>query len=348
MREHRQIYKATLPGNVPGCVAVGVIAMPTDHTQKLGLGFPVAFVDMPASPALAAGITGINDYNRNSGALGFVLYKTSKLAEAPVMQSVALLFSGLNLRSDMRQIFERNTEAGAFSSGNDCFGNTVILMLLKPLLLATHLAKAAFCCSSAYALQCRTAFGVMFTFRFNSSTGVLVAETISCNVDDAEINTKNSFSSEQFRVVKITNSSEIPLPPHIHKVNFTFSMFKQFALVVSTSIRNLFASRQYPKRNNIISTESENAVIVRLRRMLAESSHGFLVNLIRIGDFGNAAHCYLRCYLKLSAKVMIAKFMEIILAEYLSLKSTFGKPIASIITTHKCIHKHLFLLWSWL
>ena len=209
----------------------------------------------------------------------------------------------------------------------------MILMLLKPLLLAAHLAKAAFCCSSAYTLQCRTAFGVMFPFRFNSSTGVLVAETVSRNVDNAEINTKNSFRREQFRVVEVTYYREIPLAAYQHQVNLALAMFKQFALVVAAIVRNLFSSRQYPKRNNIISAESNNSVIVRLRCMFAKSTLNFLVNFVRIRDFCNTAYRYLSGNLKLGTKVVIAKFVQVILSECLSIKSAFGKPVAGFVAT---------------
>jgi hypothetical protein len=45
---------------------------------------------------------------------------------------------------------------------------------------------------------------------------------------------------------------------------------------------------------------------------------------------------------------VIAKFVEVILAEYLGLKSALGKPITSLVATLKRIPEPLFLLWSWL
>ncbi len=348
MREHRQIYKATLPGDIPGCVVVGVGTMPAGDTQKLGLGFPVTLINMPTLTALPAGIARVDNRNRNSGSLGFVSHKIPKLTEGPVMQSVPLLFSGLNLRPDMRQIFERDTKTGAFSSGNDCFGNTVILVLLKPLLLAAHLAKSVFCCSSAYALQCCSAFGVSLPVRFNLRAGVLVAHAVGGNVDHAQINAQHAAWSQQLGVVEVAHASQIPLAAHKHQVNFAFAMLQQFALVIAASVGNLVASGKQPDRDNIIRTEAKDAVIVRLGRMLAESTRRFLVNLVAVGYLGYAAYRYLRCYFKLGAEFVVAKFVEVVLSKNFSFPRLTGKPITGFVATLKRIPEHLFLLFGWL
>lgn len=348
MREHRQIYKATLPGNVPGCVVVGVRTMPAGDTQKLGLGFPVALVDMPAFSASSAGVTWIDNRNGNSGSLGFVLDKVSKLAEAPVVQSVALLFSGLDLRTDMRQIFESNTQAGAFSSGNDCFGNTVVLVLLKPLLLAAHLAKAALCCSGACTLQCCSAFGVSLPVRFNLRAGVLVAHAVGGNADDSEIHTKHTIRGKQLGVVEVTNSREIPLAAHEHQVNFALSVFEKFALVIAASAGDFLAPGHKPDRHNIIRTKAKDAVIVWLCGMFAESALCLLVNLVRIRDLGNATYSYLSRYLKLGAKFVVTKFVQIVLPENLGFPSLTRKPITGFVAALKRSLQHLLLLFGWL
>jgi len=345
MREHRQIYKATHRGNVPRCVEIGVVAMPANLTQKLGLGFPVALVDMPAFAALPRSIARVNNRDRNSGLLGFVLDKGAKLAEAPIMQSVALLFSGLNRLADMRQIFERNTEAGAFSSGNDCFGNTVILVLLKPFLLAAHLAKTALCCSGAYALQCCSALRISLPVRFNRRAGVLVAEAIGGNVNHAQINPEYSAGRKQLRIVKVAHGGEIPLAAHQHQINLTLAMFKQFALVVAASIGNLVAPGHQPDRNSIVGAKAKDAVIVRLRGMFAESALRFLVNFVSIRNLCDAAHCDLSGYFKLGSKVVIAKFVKIVLPKNFSFPSLCGKPVASIVASLKRGEKQGFLIF---
>jgi hypothetical protein len=144
MREHRTSYKNVAPsGDIASSVMVCVITVPASHTQKLGLGFPVALGDMAASRTLPAGIAWIDNRNRDACALGLVHDEGPKLGEAPIVQTVPLLFLGLNLSSDMRQIFQRDSETGAFSSGDDAFGNAMVFVFLEPFLLAAHGTKAA-------------------------------------------------------------------------------------------------------------------------------------------------------------------------------------------------------------
>ena len=73
MRENRQRYRSTLPGNIPGGVLVCVCNVSADETPKLSLGLAVALVDCPALAASLAGVGGIDGEHRNARALCLVL-----------------------------------------------------------------------------------------------------------------------------------------------------------------------------------------------------------------------------------------------------------------------------------
>ena len=107
--------------DVAGSIQVGIATMSADLTPELRLGFSVGFRDIPAFLASSACVARVNCFDHQSSAFCFVLYKIAKLAETPIVQPVPLLFIGLNTAADMRQIFERDTHAVAFSSGNDSF-----------------------------------------------------------------------------------------------------------------------------------------------------------------------------------------------------------------------------------
>ena len=320
--------------------------MPTGKTQKLGLGFPVALVDVPAFSTSTAGIAGVDNRDRNSGLLGFVLDKGAKLAEAPIVQSVALLFSGLNGFSNVRKVFHRNRQTGAFSSGNDCLADAVILVLLKPLLPAAHLAKTLLCSPRSYALQRRPTFGIVPALGFDRRTGILVARAVGGYVNHAEVNTQHAIWREEFRVVEVAHSGEIPLSAHEHEIDFTLSMLEQFALMVAANVGNLIAPSQKPDGNNIFGAKTKDAVIVRLRGMFSERALYFLVNLVRVGNFCNAAYRDLRGDFKLGAQFVITKFMKVVLPKDLGFPRFAGQPVTSLVATLKRGAQRCLLIFS--
>lgn len=108
MREHRLCYDS--PARyVSGGVLICVCFVPAAQTPEHGLGFSVALVDMPAFRAFPAGVSRVDSYNRDASLLGFVLDKSSKLAEAPIVQTFPLLFVGLTAGADVREVFQHDT-----------------------------------------------------------------------------------------------------------------------------------------------------------------------------------------------------------------------------------------------
>ncbi len=344
MREHRLNY-CSPAGNVPRCVMVCVTAMPAFHTQELGLCLSVLLADMPTSRTFPAGIARVNNRNRNACALGFIFHKATKLRKAPVMQPLPLLLAGLSPFSDMREVFQRDTETGAFSSGNDCLRDAVVLVFLEPLLFAAHFAKAAFCCFGADALQDCAPFGVAFTVLLDRRAGVLVSLAISCDVHNPEIDTKHPVRREQSGVVKVADASQVPFATHEHQVNLTLSMFEQSALMLTTNKGDFLAPVQQPNRDFVVGNESENPVIVGLGRMFAESALRFLVDLVAVRDLRNTAHGDLSRNLEFGTKLVVSRFVQVILAKYLLLKSKRGKPIACLVATLKRQAQGALLLW---
>ena len=343
MREHRTSYCAP-SGDIASSVMVCVVAVPAYHTLKNRLGFPVFLGDMPARHALPAGVARIDNRNGNAGLLGLIFDKGAKLAKTPIVQTVPLLFSGLNLDPDMRQIFQRDTQTGAFSSGNDALGNAMILMLLKACLLAADGAQAALGRPGASALQGGAALGVALARRLHLVARVLPAQAVSGNVDDAEIDAKDAVRRQQGRVVKVAHDGQIPLAAHEHQIHFAFAVLQQLTLVFTANVSDFCASLQQPDRHDIAIGKAENPVVVRLRRMFAKSTLRFLVDFVRIRHFGNATHRHLRAYFKFGAQLVITKFVEVELPEYLGFKSPFSNPVARGIAPLKRRHEHTPLL----
>ena len=181
MREQRLSYGSPA-GDVSRGVLVCVCFVPAGKTPELGLGFSVSLGDVSAGRTRPAGVAWVDGHTRDSDALRLVFDEGAKLPESPVVQPFPLLLAGLNPLADMRQVFQRNAEAGAFSSGNDCLRYAVVLVLLEPPLFAAHLPKAALCCFGADALQDGASFGVAFAVLLDCRAGVLVAFAVRGDV----------------------------------------------------------------------------------------------------------------------------------------------------------------------
>lgn len=343
MRKHWTVYGA-LASNVARRVMVCVVFMPAGHTRKTGLAFPVALVGIPARAALPARVARIDGNNRNSGLLGLVLHKTSQLPKGPVVQAFPLLFVGLNPRADMRQIFERDTEAGAFRSGDNCFGNTVIFVFLKSLLLAADGAKSALCRPSADPLQGGSPLGVARPVSLDLGAGVLVSKTVRCKVDDAEINSEYAFWREQLRVVKVANGGQIPLAAHEHQVHLALAMLQQLALMVAADVRNLGAPCERPDRNQVAGHQSDDPIVIRLRRVLSENPLHLLVSLVGVGGFLDTLNRCLSRQGKSFAQVPVVRLLQVVLAKHLRLKRLRRQPVARLVASLQRCAKQLFLL----
>ncbi len=223
----------------------------------------------------------------------------------------------------------------------------MVLVFLKPFLPAAYVAKAAFSGPCAEALQGGASFGVTLAVGLDFSPAVPLTQAVSGDIDNTKIHTQHAFRGQQFGIVKVTYSGQIPLAAHEHQINFTLSVLKQLALVIATRVTNLLAATEQPQGNFLIADKAQDTVIIGLRGMFTEGVFSFLIQLIGVRHFSNAAHRHLGRQLKLSAKVLVGKFMQIVLPKHLAFPSAFGKPVARFIATLKGQAQSAFLRWSW-
>lgn len=353
MRERIRLSYGSPTRNISGCVMVGVCFVSAGQTQELGLGFAVPLGDVTADRTFPAGVARINRHDGNSGALGLVLQEPAELAEAPVVQSFALLFVGPYPAADVRQIFERNPHAVAFGSRNDALGNAVVLMRLEPPLFAAHAAQSALGSLRVNALKDGPAFSVALAVGFYLGAAVLVAKAVRGDADDAKVYTKHPVRRKQARVVEVAHGGEIPLAAHEHQIDLALTVPHQLALMVSTSVGDLLTAGKNPQGNQIAGHEAQDAVIVGLRSMLAKLDRLNLIafrqkrfgGLVGVGDLLDALNGNLCRQREAGANLDIERLVHVVLAEHLRLKSCAGKPVARLIATLQRGAKSAFLIW---
>jgi len=334
MREHRPVY-CDPPSNGAGGVQVCVGFVSAGLTPKLGLAFPVALVDVPTLAALLARVAWIDRNARNPSLLGLVFDKGAKLPEGPVVQAFPLLFVGLGPCPDVREVFKHNAEFGAFSSGNDAFRNAMVLVFVESPLLAAHLAQSLLRGASADTLQERASSGVAFAVCLDGSAGMLFAEAVGGYVHDTEVHTKHAVRREQVRFVEVAHGRQVPLAANEHQINFSFAMREQLALVVAADVGDLGAAGQHPQRYDVVGLERQDSVVVGLRSMFAKNALRFLVDLVGIGNFRDAANRHLRRQLKAFAQFAIERFVHVKLTCRFRCETLLRQPVASLVAALK-------------
>jgi len=316
-------------------VAVGVFFVPAGCTPKHGLAGAVLFVDVAARRALAAGVTRIDNENRNAGTTRLVGNKIAQLSETPVVQAFPLLQIGLNPGANAFEVFKGNRAAGAFSFGNDATRNVVVDPLLKTALLSAHFPKPTFRGLGSFLLQQGATPGIPFALGFYLLAAELFARGIGCQINDAQINSKNTFRGQQFGIVKVTHGGDVPMAAHKHQIHFALAMLEQLALMFAANEPDFDAPVQRPDRNPVIGQKPENPVVIRLRAQRAKRALRFLVQLVGVGHFCDATHGHLRSKVKLLSNGLINQLMQIKLPECFSLPSLYRNPVTRLVAPFK-------------
>jgi hypothetical protein len=342
MREHRLCYRSPAP-NIESGVAVCVGFMSAGYTPKHGLTGAIFLVDMPAHKALTAGVSWVNNKNRDACFARFIFNKAAKLGESPVVQAFPLLFVGLSPGADILEVFKTNRALGAFSFGNDATRDVVVNPLLETALSSAHFPKPTLRGFGSFLLQHGAAFNVPLALCFYVFAAELFSPGIGSDVNDSKINAKNAFWFQQIGVVKVTNRSDIPLAANKHQIHFTLAMLEQLALMFTTNKPDLNSSGQRPNRHSIIGQKPKNPVVIGLCARGAKRALGLFIQLVGIGHFGNTAHRHLRRQSKLFSNRSVNQLMQIVLPKSLIFPGLKGNPMTRGIAPFKRLLKKLRL-----
>ena len=336
MRKHRPSYNDP-PGNIPGGIPVRVCFVSARLTPELLLSRAIGLIREPADKAGLRGIGGVNGLHRHARALGLVADKALQLPKRPVVQPLPLALGGLNPLADVLEVFKRNGPRGAFSLGNDAFRNRVIGNGLKPALFAGELLKPARGGTSADGLQDAPARGVVSAYSLNLRATERCPVAVSRNIDNTQVNAQNTVGRHQGGLINIHHTRGVPLPLNEQQVNLPFAQRQQLALIIATDKGDGLTPVQRPQIDGIALDEPEDAVVIRLPRPLAKRALSLptILELIGIGNFGDAAHRDLRRQRKLLTQRTIVQLMQRVLPEHLRGKRFPCQPVARLIAPLK-------------
>lgn len=282
--------------------------MPAVLTGEDALSFAIGLIDHATERASSARVAWVDCGQRYPHKLGLVGQELAKLCETPRMQPVALTLSGPNPLANMRQIFDRNRKAVAFSRRNNLLTYTVVRLFSESSLLARELLKFSLCSLRAALLKTGAAFGITSANPLHGVSRVRRAETIEGQVHDPEINTKNTFNIDLFRVRNVTDAGEVPFAANEHQVNFAPAEGEQLALPFTADETNFLAAGKRPDRNGIVRLKAQDAIVKWLRGIFAKGDSGGLASvgfMCRVGvcDLRDTAHRDLRRNVEAAAQV---------------------------------------------
>jgi len=316
-------------------------------TGERRLSPSVGLIDHTANRACSARVARIDGGYRNARQFRLVSKELAKLGKGPTVQTVALGFSGLNPFAYVRQVFDGNRKVGAFCSRNNLLRDAVVDVFAEAGLLPGKFLETALCRLRSFSLQARFTLGELGSNTLNIGSRIGIPVTVESDVNDAEVNAKNSFDPDFFRVRHVTNASEIPLALDEHQIDFAFAVGEQRPLALAAHEGNLDAAFKRPDRNGVAAHKAEYPVIVRLGRMLAEMALTLPVELIGVSRLRDTTDRNLSGKAECLPALRIGDLVESELLEFDGFPCLVRKPVTSLIATLKRLAKSLFLLSRW-
>lgn len=347
MREFiRASYMLSTPsGDIDRAHHVCIGAVSAGLAGKNILGAAVCFRHISALRAGSGCVSWIDSTERNAGTLGLVSDLCLEVKETPVVEPVAIGFIGLNVRADVRQIFNGDAQMQAFSFLNNGFGNGVVGDLLESGLLSAHGVKFAPCAAATGLLEHGALGSVPLAHSLNMLTTECLPQAVRGNLHDTEVYTENSVRSNLFVLVNFDNTGNVPFPLDKHQVYFALAEWNKFALELSTNERNYLPTSDRPEIDVIAFCETKDSIIERLRGPLSELAHllSLVLQLVGVSNLGNTTHSSLRGKVELLAHGAVMRLVQSVLAEHARLERKFRKPIARCIAALKRIPKRSLL-----
>lgn len=310
-----------------------------------GLIRSVPVVDRPAHAAPFGGVARIDLDDRQASPVRFIFDELPELGKRPGMQACSLRLSGLNPSPDMREFFNRNRAPGAFCLGNEHLRDNVVCVFAEASLLAREFLQSPLGRLRAASLKPSLAARQLAANLLDLGPSVAVAVAVERDVHDAKVNAEDTLDADFFRVRDVADAGQIPSSAHEHQIDFPLAEGKQRTLSSAASEGDLLPSGKRPDAHRISGQETDDAVVIGLRRVAPECALDITPRFVSVGDLGNAAHDRLCGQSEHLACLGIGQLMQIELARLASLKATGREVIAGLIATLKRLPQQGFLLW---
>ena len=304
--------------------------VPAGYTEEKTLRGTVSFINTTASGAGAARVSRIDREHSHACQRSLVVDKAPQLKEGPVSKSRSLPLTSPYPVAYASEFFNGNGAPGAFSVSNDLLGNNMVNIGLIASLLTRNEFKFALGRAGALALQVAAPVSIDAAVLLNSSARVGIAVGVNRNVHDAHVQAQNISNVDRFRRLNVTGDKQIKNTINVAKATLAMLSLQKFALAVTAGKRNRLPSGKSPDGHLGMSQPvTQDACVIGNGSQRFEVPHVCTIDLIRIGNLGNAAHDYLGREWIGGAYVGIDEFVQRELAKGLCVIGSLRDVVAS-------------------
>ena len=336
--------------NVSSGVCVGIGGMSARLARESSACWLVLLADVSARFAGAGRVSGVNKFDRHSDEPALVGNLRLQVSESPRVQDAALLSVSPYPRTNVRQVFQRDSSICAFSNTDYLFRDSVIHVSNKSLFASTQTMQDTLGGLRAFGLQ---PSALSPTAGANTGNLASVPESLTVRtlreIDKAEVNTKptNSLALSFFRYVH--RHIEKPLALAKKQIAFSFGKFKQLTLAFTAGKWQMFqATANSPDADSRSGQlKIEYASIVRNTTVLAKHPLRFLVKLVGIRNLSDQQADDLRRQRELISNLPVELPLKWEAAKLFRLPSQLRKTVSGAIRRFQCLAQRRRLFWRW-
>jgi hypothetical protein len=333
--------------NIDRCDVISRTSVSARLTSELVSCWPVGLRYMPTIRTSSRGVAGINQYQRHTSNLGFVLDEGSETIEVPSMQVATLSLANRCPGSNAIEIFKCNRSPGVFGFSNQLLGNAMIYILRKSGHPARKLLKMALgrlgpCALKSGLKRIKPISGfVDMISRMDFTIGIY------CKVLDAKIDSKNSNRVEGRLFWSFDNNADIEPPFYEDHVGLTSDPVHPGHLIISNSYRNLLATFQCQNGNRFESiVPGHDPLIIDNCTIKPKLWFNRFVSLIGFNNLRDGSDGHLGRETIPFSDVIIDNLLKIDFVRHLEIKSCFGDIVARFVEAVHCFQEHTMLIYG--
>lgn len=303
----------------------------TRNTEEFTLRSAVRFGNMPAAWASAGSVAWINQHDRNSGELAFILNKAPKLIERPRMLDASLCLTELESLSDALEVFQSNTSESAFGLRNQPLADDVVDVSCEPGFLSAAFLEQPFGGFGLLGLESSPQTNVSPSESINRAAGVGFTFGVRGDVHDAQINADVVLNVLSRRLWNVYSLKYEDLAVAVHEVGFTLDQSKVGLMVGAIYVGDQQTTLKREDRDSIQPLPRQQPIVIDDGSMETESVSSFLIPHICPLDLPDSADGHLSRETKPLSNSIIGFLVEPNLAHHSQPERDLGDEIAGFV-----------------
>lgn len=298
--------------------------------------FTISFINTVADRAFPAGITRIDNDQRDAGSFCLVSDKSFQFVKSPRVVDISLILSNPDSLTDALKIFQNDRLIRAFSVSDNLFTYAVVDIFGKTRFFAATMLKKALCGLCAFLLELTAQFKISVAAALQFVARIGLSRTGGGDLADSKVNTHKTIGFEFGRFWDIADLVKVKSVVSENKIGFTLQGFQQFKLFWSCKERDFEPARHGPYGDNLlIEFPGKNARIKGYTAMFCKGAFGFFVQLVGVSNLGSNPDNNLSRQAKAILDDVILCLVDIVLPKYLILPGKVTDKICRIIDGFK-------------